>query len=944
MDEEPSIQQQLERKMEEREEEKMMDDFADDGDEWGDDGGGWNDEDMMDECAEIMQMKCAGAKEEESDEEDSSSEEEAYCCDDDDDDESSEADERAHGMTLKKKRKKKAQASCAVDARYNGRLGMGGYSEQREKMQQEQLFKQVEQTKEYQDTFYWKVLFERNTKHLIPINRFWTSLATHVLNEDDTIASKPFLSEYFLFATSSINEILCMLAMLNVSFNEENVTPQFKYGENGVNDRSVRVIAEMPTIVFAKELKQQANDNSNDNGDVDDEKTASVQTQQPQSISINVVYFDPSDRYTTDENGERMDKFVEKVDFRPGKLYGCLSILTNVSSIRQSVEILCQIPTGSIPLNGGFRTKTNFVPLSAYSVHKFEFFFYFPVIGAYRQYPVVVTKKNKIIGSSKKSVDDACAIVVKYADKNKKVDTESWKDVSLNGSDDDVLQYLKSHNLNALDLSRIYYRAKQNETFLDQLLALLQSQAYYDDNMWGLNLYFYKQAIAATDDGGGDEKSEKRFAYVREYLGLNTRFNSMLSPSFTSAQFESDDLEHNRYQYLEYIPLVNARAHLLGHSREILNDALKTQYEKCLLRCSYRSTSVLDLRYDDILSLLYYLLVQDRIDEALDIYAVINGNQSLLQEVQRNAAICFDYLRAYMALFVNEEDGGTQTIEDAVENAIRVATEIAAKYRNVDLIASKRKLFEDIEVLVSDLNDYKREDDGDQDAVIHGVGDRDRTMNKMAANTPSLDFVINETDRKLIISSANIEKVRVNFYTMNTEILFSNSPFYSSSSSSSSSSSNKSAFAYIAPNMSTEVVIQRSNGDSDRTEFGIPSELKNENLFVEVVSSTLNVGRQFFDNELNVLIQESYGQLKVLVPSQRSKNKLIPLHKAYVKVYAKTNGGSDEFYKDGYTDIRGKFDFASISTDQLGKTNKFAIFVKAEQYGSTVKEAKPPKS
>ena len=63
-----------------------------------------------------------------------------------------------------------------------------------------------------------------------------------------------------------------------------------------------------------------------------------------QSISIHVVHFDPADR---------QDKL-------PVEVYGCLAILTNVSSLRQSVEILCQIQMGSISVSLGFRTKTNF--------------------------------------------------------------------------------------------------------------------------------------------------------------------------------------------------------------------------------------------------------------------------------------------------------------------------------------------------------------------------------------------------------------------------------------------------------------------------------------------------------------------------------------------------------------------------------------------------------
>merc|ERR1712228_607745 len=92
-----------------------------------------------------------------------------------------------------------------------------------------------------------------------------------------------------------------------------------------------------------------------------------------------------------------------------------------------------------------------------------------------------------------------------------------------------------------------------------------------------------------------------------------------------------------------------------------------------------------------------------------------------------------------------------------------------------------------------------------------------------------------------------------------------------------------------------------------------------------------------------IRIQESYGRLKVSVPSKKNGKMKVPLQRAYVKVYSQTHGGANEFYKDGYTDIRGAFDYASISTDQLSKTKRFAIFVQHDKYGSIIKEAMPPK-
>jgi hypothetical protein len=61
-----------------------------------------------------------------------------------------------------------------------------------------------------------------------------------------------------------------------------------------------------------------------------------------------------------------------------------------------------------------------------------------------------------------------------------------------------------------------------------------------------------------------------------------------------------------------------------------------------------------------------------------------------------------------------------------------------------------------------------------------------------------------------------------------------------------------------------------------------------------------------------------------------------------VKVYARHRGGAVEFYKDGYTDLRGWFDYATLSTNDLDRVERFAILVVSDQAGSAILEAGPP--
>jgi hypothetical protein len=49
-----------------------------------------------------------------------------------------------------------------------------------------------------------------------------------------------------------------------------------------------------------------------------------------------------------------------------------------------------------------------------------------------------------------------------------------------------------------------------------------------------------------------------------------------------------------------------------------------------------------------------------------------------------------------------------------------------------------------------------------------------------------------------------------------------------------------------------------------------------------------------------------------------------------------------KFFKDGYTDLRGKFDYASVSSTGLGQVERFSILIMSEEHGATVDEAEVP--
>jgi hypothetical protein len=85
-----------------------------------------------------------------------------------------------------------------------------------------------------------------------------------------------------------------------------------------------------------------------------------------------------------------------------------------------------------------------------------------------------------------------------------------------------------------------------------------------------------------------------------------------------------------------------------------------------------------------------------------------------------------------------------------------------------------------------------------------------------------------------------------------------------------------------------------------------------------------------------VRLTENYGHLRAADAAGK------PLAKVYVKVYAKLADGQVKFYKDGYTDHRGRFDYASVSTPEKLPISRLSILALSNERGAQVREVAPP--
>lgn len=94
---------------------------------------------------------------------------------------------------------------------------------------------------------------------------------------------------------------------------------------------------------------------------------------------------------------------------------------------------------------------------------------------------------------------------------------------------------------------------------------------------------------------------------------------------------------------------------------------------------------------------------------------------------------------------------------------------------------------------------------------------------------------------------------------------------------------------------------------------------------------------RYIPTDLSVVVSSDSGYLKVTDPVTKK-----PLSKIYVKTFSQGLDGSVSFYKDGYTDMRGVFDYASLNENKLDSISRFAVLVLSSKLGAIDKVVPKP--
>ncbi|HMG20724.1 MAG TPA: hypothetical protein VK607_05380, partial [Kofleriaceae bacterium] len=347
---------------------------------------------------------------------------------------------------------------------------------------------------------------------------------------------------------------------------------------------------------------------------------------------------------------------------------------------------------------------------------------------------------------------------------------------------------------------------------------------------------------------------------------------------------DAEDL--GSYEHLELAPLINARAHRLGPRLAILNDGLAAQYGRFLeLVAHHRAPSA-----EHLLAAAHYLLAQDRVPAALAALARVDP-AGVADRMQH------DYLAGYAACLTGE---------------LGRARELAARWRDHPVDRWRFK-FAALAAMLDELAGAAPQ--------VTDPRSRDQQHAELAASQPAFDLAADRDG--VIVRSQHVAALELRLFEMDIELLFSRQPFVHS---------DVSRFSYIEPGHREAIA-----NPAAEHRVAWPAALRGKNVVVEAVGAGLRKAVVHYANDLVTSLSHQYGQVRVQRASDRGG-----LAATYVKVYARRRGGQVAFYKDGYTDLRGWFDYASLSTTEVDSVERFALLVCSDHAGAAILEASPP--
>jgi len=642
-----------------------------------------------------------------------------------------------------------------------------------------------------------------------------------------TAAGAPFVSPHVAEATGNLNEMLLALALLDLPFESAE---HERLAEGG----ALTLRAGGPLLLVSRQI----------------EDAAPASEASPVFVGQDLFHLEQA----VAPEGGTLPRPVTG-DLRTAETYASRVVVTNPSAVPQRVSVLQQVPQGAIPVGPRPATLATDLQLGPWETQALETHFYFPRAGDFAHWPAHLTRDGTLLASAAPATRHVVA-------GPGAPDTGSWNTVSQQASDAELWAFLQTANLQSLDLDRMAWRL-QDAAFFRAALDWFGRRHVYVPVVWSFGL------------------KHEDVAAAREYLRHRADFVARCGPALSSPLLDIDPVECRFYEHVEFEPLVNARAHPLRGRHLILNEGLAAQYGRLMDVLAFRPR----LDDQDWLSVTYFMLLQDRVEDALAAFARVDA-EALPGRLQHDLITC------YLGFYGSDPQGVRGLAESHADHPLPRWRE---RFREV------------LDHLDEAAGRPRPGEPGDADTL--------------AASEPSLELELQ--DGSLMLRHANLASCELRWFRMDAELLFSRDPF---------GEQDTSTFATIRPVRSDAVTLEPGAAG---TTVELPAEFRDANVLVEARGAGLVRRVARYASALAVTIIEARGQLHVVQAGTD-----VPLSGAYVKVFSRGPEGV-RFHKDGYTDLRGRFDYASVS-GQDSSPQRFAILVLSDEAGTVIRQVDPP--
>lgn len=332
---------------------------------------------------------------------------------------------------------------------------------------------------------------------------------------------------------------------------------------------------------------------------------------------------------------------------------------------------------------------------------------------------------------------------------------------------------------------------------------------------------------------------------------------------------------------------------------KILNKNFKTTYQNFL----HYLLQVYKLKPEHYLLWSQYLLLQDRIEESIAIYKKIDPTQTA------NCQIQYDYMSCYIDI----QQGYP---------FFKVARLLVDKYVNYPVTQWRNMFIR----LKNQLDEF----DGDQ--VVKGQENEEVQISKNQMQADKEEALSSKMSmcngqHKLEISYTNLKQVTIKYYIFDLEVLFSIHPFIKQ---------NYDQFSLIQPNYVEKLELKFSDVNQVIL-YDLPKHFAGKNLYIQIIGLGKKNEVTHFANNLTVQTFERQGVIKVTDDQKR------PISRVYMKCFVQMKNNSEQFYRDGYTDMNGKFEYMASNRSDMQDIKKLALLIISEKYGQLVIEVDPPK-